>query len=257
MLARDIMEAPVTIDKNEALSNALDLMERKKRRSLLVLSDGELTGVITLREIVRVLGSRRKGSIPATQLHVSTAVSNKYSKILPDTSLSDVIALLKNAEALAVYQSKLAGWITPKEALKAIHLDGYVSEIMSEPINAARSDRVVHARRLMLDRDLGRLPVVEGSKLIGIITETDIARAFKSFRDLVPGMHQDSRVKKLLVEDIMTMDVKYVRTNTLIEDAKKLMLQEDIGGLPVLNLRDEIVGIVTRRNIINAFSTHD
>lgn len=252
ILARDIMEEPVTIDKNEAISNALDLMEKKQRRSLLVLSEGELTGIITLREIARALGSRKKGSIPSTQLHVSTAVSNKYSRILIDTNIKDIVALMKNLEALAVYENELTGWITPKEILKAIRLDGYVSQIMSEPLMVTKSERVVHARRLMLDRDVGRLPVVEGNKLVGMITESDIARAFRSFRDLVPGIHQDSRVKKLLVEDIMTMDVKYARTNTTIEDAKKLMLQEGIGGLPVLNLKDELEGIITRRDIINA-----
>ncbi len=252
MLARDIMIAPDTIDKNETLSNALDLMEKKQRRLLLVVSEGEPTGVITLREIARVLGSRKKGSIPASRLRVSTAVSDKYSKILIDTGIKEIVALMKNLEALAVYDKKIAGLITSKEILKVIHLDGFVAEIMSEPLIATKSDRVVHVRRLMLDKDLGRIPVVEGNKLVGIVTETDIAKAFRSFRDVVPGVHQDSRIKKLLVEDIMTMDVKYVRTNTTIEDAKKLMLNAGIGGLPVLNMKDELEGIITRRDIINA-----
>lgn len=252
MKARDIMVEPDTIDKNETLSNALDLMEKKKRRLLLVLSEGEPVGVITLREIARVLGSRKKGSIPGSKLHVSTAVSDKYSKILIDTGIKDVVTLMKNLEALAVYEQKLAGLITSKEILKAVHLDGYVGEIMSEPIIATKSDRIVHVRRIMLDRDLGRVPVVEGNRLVGIITETDIARALRSFREVVPGVHQDSRIKKLLVEDIMTMDVKFVRTNTTIEEAKKIMLQAGIGGLPVLNLKDELEGIITRRDIIKA-----
>jgi CBS domain-containing protein len=48
----------------------------------------------------------------------------------------------------------------------------------------------------------------------------------------------------------MTRSVKSVRTNTPISEVVSLMLDENIGGVPVLNLKDELVGVISRRAII-------
>lgn len=121
---------------------------------------------------------------------------------------------------------------------------------MSHPISISPTERVVHARRRMLDEDIGRMPVIDDMQLIGIITESNIARAMRAFRDLVPGRQHDGRIKNLIVGDIMSVNVKFVRTDTPLSGVINLMLKEDIGGVPVLNLRDELVGMITRRGII-------
>jgi CBS domain-containing protein len=102
----------------------------------------------------------------------------------------------------------------------------------------------------MLDNDIGRLPIVENNDVVGIITEKDVARAMMNFRALVPDNQQDERIRNLIVGDIMTRNVKSVRTNTPIMEVISTLLEENIGGVPVLNLKDELVGIVSRRGII-------
>ena len=121
---------------------------------------------------------------------------------------------------------------------------------MKQPISVSVNDRVSHARRLMLDNDIGRLPVTENGDLVGIITERDVARAMMNFRTLVPDNQQDERIRNLIVGDIMTNNVKTVRTNTPVSDVISLLLNENIGGVPVLNLKDEMVGVISRRGII-------
>ena len=121
---------------------------------------------------------------------------------------------------------------------------------MKEPISISPGDRVSHARRIMLDNDIGRLPVVENGDIVGIITERDVAKAMMNFRDLVPDNQQDVRIRNLIVGDIMTHNVKSVRTNTPITEVISILLKENIGGVPVLNLRDEMVGVISRREII-------
>ena len=105
-----------------------------------------------------------------------------------------------------------------------------------------------------MDKNVGRLPVIENGKLVGIVAEDDIAFAMRSFRDLVAGNQQDSRIKNLLVGDIMTRNVISVYTNTPLSEAVQTMLEHDIGGVPVLDLEEELVGFLARRNIINTIA---
>ena len=122
---------------------------------------------------------------------------------------------------------------------------------MRVPLTINPKDRLVHARRMLLDRDVGRLPVVENGSLVGILTERDVARAFRAFRDLnETSSKQYARVYNLLVEDAMARDVKYVYMDTPLEEVKKIMVS-GFGGLPVLNRKEELVGMVTRRALID------
>ncbi len=257
MEVKDIMTEPTSIDKSDTLSHALDVMEKKGTRRLLVKHDGKLLGILTMRNINEELGTRKKGNMPASSLHVATAVSDNFVKVLPDTNVRDAITLMaKNGGVVIVVENDGAiGWVTPAEILKNNSIEGFVGEIMQkEPVVASPGDRVTHVRRLMLDNNIGRVPIIENDKLIGIITEGDIAKAMRSFRDVVEGSKQDARIKNLIVEDILKMGAKTIYTNTPIDDAVKLMIEEDIGAFPVMNLEDEMVGILTRRNIVNGLA---
>ncbi|WP_406660289.1 CBS domain-containing protein [Methanolobus sp. ZRKC3] len=257
MEVKEIMAEPVSIDKSDTLSHALDVMEKKGTRRLLVKHDNKLLGVLTMRNITKELGTRKKGNMPASSLHVATAVSENFVKVLPDTKTNDAITLMnKNGGVVVVFDNdKVLGWVTPNELLKNNNIEGFVAEIMQkDPIIASPGDRVIHVRRLMLDNNIGRVPVIEDDKLVGMITEKDIAKAMRAFRDVVEGSKQDSRIKNLIVADIMKMGVKTVYTNTPASDVAKMMVEEDIGAIPVLNLEEEMVGIVTRRNIVNGLA---
>ncbi|AEH59899.1 CBS domain containing membrane protein [Methanosalsum zhilinae DSM 4017] len=254
MQVKEVMVEPSTIDKADTVSYALDMMEKKKSRRLLVTHNSEIVGILTMRNLTKELGTRKKYGLPASALHVATAVSDNFVKVFPDTELDDAVTLMAKNKGIIIVadQENILGWITPVELLKNGYFEGYAAEVMeADPILATPSDRVVHIRRLILDNDIGRLPVVENGELVGIVTERDIAKAMRAFRDLVAGNQQDSRIKNLIVEDIMTIGVKTVYTNTPLQDVVDLMLEENIGGLPVLNLENEFVGFITRRNIVN------
>ena len=106
----------------------------------------------------------------------------------------------------------------------------------------------------MLDNNIGRVPIIEGDKLVGMVTEKDVAKAMRSFRDLVEGSKQESRIKNLIVEDIMKMGVKTVYTTRPQATQPGLMLEENLGGLPVMNLEGHMVGLITRRSIIRGMA---
>jgi CBS domain-containing protein len=253
MKVKDIMSEPVLVHKSDKLSHAMDLMDKHDTRRLLVTNGSELLGVITMRSIARKLGTWKTSNLPASSLHVAAATTDLFAKVFPDTGIEDAIALMNRKGGILVVtdNGNILGWVTPHEILKSARaVKGYAAEILKEPISVSPGDRVAHARRIMLDNDIGRVPVVENSDIVGIITERDVAKAMMNFRDLVPDNQQDGRIRNIIVGDIMTRSVKSVRTNTPISEVVSLMLDENIGGVPVLNLKDELVGVISRRGII-------
>jgi len=248
MLVKEIMSTPVTIDKSERITHALDIMEKHDLRRLLVTNDGKLGGTITMRQIARVLGTRQKAGLPASSLHVASATTDSVIKADPDMKVEDAVILLQKTSILVVMDGeKILGWVRPKDMLKAIRMTGLAADAMRTPITATPSDRLIHIRRVMLDQDVGRLPVMENGKLVGIVSERDLAKSLRAFRDLVPSSRQEARIKNLLVSDVMSRDVKSIFVDTPLEEARKTMLDLDFGGMPVLSQKNELVGMLTRR----------
>jgi len=123
---------------------------------------------------------------------------------------------------------------------------------MRFPLTVNPNDRLVHARRMMLDRDVGRLPVIESGRLVGILTERDLAKSLRAFRDLNDtASKQYARIFNLLVSDVMTQNVQHVFTDTPLEEVKEIILEENRGGLPVLNRKEEVAGMITRRSLLD------
>ncbi|MBU3967672.1 MAG: CBS domain-containing protein [Euryarchaeota archaeon] len=253
MKVKDIMVEPILVHKSDTVSHAMELMNKQETRRLLVLNGDDIQGVITMRSIARKLGTWKSSNLPASSLHVAAATTNMFVKVLPDLDIKDAVALMDSSGGILVVtdSGKIHGWVTPHELMKNVRAGkGYAADLMKDAVSVTPGERVAHARRLMLDKDIGRLPVIENGIVAGIITERDVANAMMNFRDLVPDNHQDERIRNLIVADIMTNNVKIVRTNTPISEVVSLILNENIGGVPVLNLRDEMVGIISRRSII-------
>jgi len=249
---KDIMTKPVTVDKSERLTTALDLMEKHGLRRLLVTNNGRLGGIVTMRQIMRVLGTRRSLGLPASSLHVASATLDAFIQVLPDMDVEDGARLLQKTSVLVVVKDdKILGWVRPREILAAMKMSGTARDAMRIPLSVGSKDRLIHARRMMLDRDVGRLPVIDDGKLSGIVTEHDVAKALKAFRDLVSSRQQDARIKNLLVADVMTQDVQYIEPDTPLDKAREIILSEDRGGLPVLNQEGDLVGMITRRSLID------
>lgn len=253
MQVKDIMTAPVTIDKSERLGHALDLMEKNDVRRLLVTNKNKLGGIITTRQIARVLGTRKSLGMPASSLHVAAATLDALIKVLPDMSVDDAMVLLQKTSVLvAVDGDKILGWVRPREVLEAVNINGQAADAMRVPLTVRPDDRLVHARRMMLDRDVGRLPVVDAGRLVGILSERDVARSLRAFRDLnETASKQYARIFNLLVSDVMTHDVKYVHADTPLDEVKKIILAENRGGLPVLSQKEDLIGMITRRSLLD------
>ena len=261
MQVKDIMVAAPTIDKSAKISNALSIMEKKDTRRLLVMHNNEVTGILTMRNLAKELGTKKRTK-PASSLPVVTAVTPNFTFIKPTTNFVIAVKILKEKGGVLLVSEddkNVIGWITPNEIVSAFDFAGTAQEVMFQKtvISINSSERLVHARYLMLEHDVGRIPVMEDGKLIGVISERDVAVAFQEFKDTVPDNHQEAQIKNLLVADIMTRKPLTASPSTPAKDVVDLMTHKNIGIVPILDEHEKLVGVVTRRSLLLSIPTLD
>jgi len=225
-------------------------MEKRKVNQLLVMNDGEVVGILTKQGIARTLGAIDDISKPASSLHVTKAMDEIFTIISGEIPIGEVKSLLESSGVLVVANGQSVRWITFNEIVRVSRPGGFASDIMELPLTCSPVDRVSHTRRRMIDENAWWMAVVEDDKLVGIITENDIAKAMSQFRDIVKSQYQDSRVRKLLVGDIMVSDVLFARTNTPCVEVIDLMLKHDVEGIPILDLTDTLVGVIKQSTVL-------
>lgn len=126
-----------------------------------------------------------------------------------------------------------------------------MAEVMEPACTIDVDERVVHWRRRMIDDKLHRCVVTENDKVVGIVTETDVAVAMRRFREMVEDRHQDHRIRNLLVRDIMTSPVLSIDASAGIDEVVDLMLSKGISSIPVTS-NGKIAGLVTRASLLKA-----
>ncbi len=129
-----------------------------------------------------------------------------------------------------------------------------VGERMTHPvITVSPKTPMQEAHKLMRDEKIRRLPVVDDrGKLIGIISESDLLHASPSDASSLSVWEMNYLLSKVLVKDIMTRDVITAKIDTPLEDAARNMVDNKIGGLPVVK-DGEVVGIITETDLFKVF----
>jgi CBS domain-containing protein len=115
-----------------------------------------------------------------------------------------------------------------------------VSEVMTREILVANPEQTVQqAARMMADIDAGVLPVGENDRLVGMITDRDIA-----VRCVAKGNGPDAKIR-----DIMSHDVKYCFLDQDIDEVTRNMAEIQVRRLPVVDRDKRLVGIVSLGDI--------
>lgn len=110
-----------------------------------------------------------------------------------------------------------------------------VSEAMTRDVRIANPDQSIReAAQMMVDLDAGALPVGAEDRLIGMITDRDIA-----IRGVAKGRTPDTPVR-----DVMTADVKYCFEDEEVENVARNMADIQVRRLPVVNREKRLVGII-------------
>jgi CBS domain-containing protein len=127
-----------------------------------------------------------------------------------------------------------------------------VVDVMTKnPLMVTPAETIGQADELMAENRIRQLPVVEGSVLLGIITDRDI-RSFLADSSLLDP-EERAKALRTKVGDVMTSEPLTLSPDDDLKDAVELLLEEKIGGIPVVDEVEGIVGIVTYVDVLRCF----
>ena len=245
---------PISVDKDDSLERVINLMHKYGISKFPVTDNKKLIGIISDEEIVDKLGAIRTRLISPSALHVSSLVRKETQSLAPDDDLGKALEIFKQAGVgilPIVEDNSIVGVLTNADLLKLVSSKKKLEKIMQTHVHAVSSrDRVIYARKLMLDNHVERIPVLIGGKVVGILAAMDLAFALDALKRKVERKHQSYRLKNLLAEDIMRRDVITARVDLEAGEAARIMYENDIGCLPVVDGLNKIKGIVARIDMI-------
>jgi CBS domain-containing protein len=112
-----------------------------------------------------------------------------------------------------------------------------IREVMTAKVSVAKPDMAVaEVAKLMRDDDIGAVPVADGDKLIGMVTDRDI---------VTRGLAETADLSRIRARDVMSPKVLYCFENDTVADVLVNMREQQIRRLPVVNSAKRLVGVVS------------
>lgn len=128
-----------------------------------------------------------------------------------------------------------------------------VEEWMSKEVIAMKpSDKMPDAMAIMKGNNIHMLPVMSDGKLMGIVTDGDLKEASASDATTLAVKEYKSLLYTIELKDIMTKDPVTVPPDYTLEEAAEVLLEKSISGVPVVDMYDQVIGVITQTDLFKA-----
>lgn len=128
-----------------------------------------------------------------------------------------------------------------------------VGDIMSQPVHTVRSDEHLQAARRALELFGVHHVLVENSgRIVGIVSDRDILRHLSPYADGNSSQTRDEATLHRPIYSIATYHLVTVERSATLEEATALMLERNISCLPVTGREGNVVGVVTKSDLLEA-----
>ncbi len=271
-IVRNWMSSPViTVSPETRLADARRIMNAEDIRALPVVENEKLVGIVTRRGLLRIdfstlIGAEGRGEIDLKDevvghIMTSAPITTPQNAAMPKAARS----MMENKiTALPVMDERgeLVGILTVSDVFRAIlaelpelKQDIRVRDYMTrEVVTIDPQTSLLETHRLMGTKRLRALPVLDEGRLVGIVTRTDVMSADPS--RLASRFNQEISLKILTqpVEKLISCDLITIRPEEPIESAARLLLENKIHSLPVVDEAGELVGILTESDLFRMFT---
>jgi acetoin utilization protein AcuB len=119
----------------------------------------------------------------------------------------------------------------------------------SDVLTVDEDTSMMKASQIMKENNIRRLPVMRKGKLVGVVTDRDIKEASPSKATTLDVHELYYLLSELKLKDIMSKGLVTIGPEETVEKAAVKMLEHRISGLPVVNDRGKVVGIITQGDI--------
>lgn len=176
-----------------------------------------------------------------------------------DESIYRAVGLLAERKVSGlpvIHEGRLEGIISEKDVLKLLYetefLPGLVEDYMTREVVAFDiEDPLVEIRNCLIENAFRRVPVIYQQRLAGVITRADLIRAYmERFRSTLGEDAPARRRDELMAKDVMKCGLLTVQRDTPVLEAMELLAQRHLTGLPVVDEKLHLQGIVTEKDIL-------
>jgi acetoin utilization protein AcuB len=236
-------------------------MVRRRLRQAFVVSSGQLTGILSARDILDYR-ARTAGNGGWWHAPVEKAMQRAPATAGPDEALdvamqrlsastSDVLPVVERGllvgvlSATDILDAELRPVVEPEPLVAA--------DAMSEPVITVRpTDALLDAVSLMVDHQFRHLPVVEDGEPVGILSDRDVRTAVG---DPVRFLEASAAGPPALsVRDVMTRTAVTVPSDRPLSELASQLVDDRVGALPVIDPDGHVVGIVSYVDVLRAMA---
>ncbi len=237
--------------KNDSLYNLIKMLRKSGADRAVVYGERGAEGMVTLKDIISKVGSTRSARLPVSTLHVSSVMSYPLIKLPYDTSVAKAarVMLENNISSVpAEKDSEIVALFSKWDIARLLYDDDTpITEVMTSTVTkVSETDSLIMVRRLMIDKGLSTLPVVNpaNNEVVGIVTLSELMNALVDLIDEFADSGERDFLKRVKVGDIMRPLVPAVGSSDSVGKAAELMVEKNIRGVLIME-EAEIKGIVT------------
>lgn len=268
--AKEVSRKPITLSPGQTLYDARNTMLRYNISRVVIAQGSKPIGIITEKDIARILRadvSKRIDEVKLADVMTKDPITveensglSLCAKMMDDRRISSILTIDTN--------NNLTGIIT-KTDLANVYAKHYVgrhsvSEFMTKQVfTVMPNNSIMAAISILVSKGVSRIVVVQDKKPIGIITSRDLLPykgLFDPSRANIEKSSPEERtpissgiLKALLVKDIMSHEPITVTQDSDLALAALIMINNRISGLPIIDNNGDLVGIVTKTDVVRAF----
>jgi signal-transduction protein with cAMP-binding, CBS, and nucleotidyltransferase domain len=237
---------PITVGRETKLKDAIDIMARKNIGNLVVNKNGKPSSILTEREILTYIV--KEGQIP--DIEIKDVPTKLFAVVTPsDLVLDAAKTTIEEKKRLLVFeQEKIVGIMTVSDMLKGLRTTGgnpkLDSVVRKKVYDCIYHDSIFKAIKIMYKKRIGSVIITKDDIPYGIFTERDLLT-----RVLVKDADMQDRLAKYSTSPLVTAHLG-IQGN----DAAEIMAVNKIKRL-ALTKEDKVVGMVTARDIVDAFGS--
>jgi len=218
-----------------------------RRRLVGVLSRGDIMTITSSISPIRVEG------IMATPKFVATLDMDAFDTVKKMIRLDEWYAPVVKSSQDSTYTGmfSLEGFIRASLEKEFAALSKPLSQVMvTELVTCSSDDEVDNVWRLMQERSFAGLPVVKKGKLIGMVTQKDLLDSGGVFPAFEAKRGRFKAPPK--ISSVMQTSIISLKPADTIRKAAELMLEKNIGRVPVVNSEGKLIGMVDREDVARA-----
>lgn len=246
---KDMMATPVaTISPEATMEEAARIMGERRVGSLIVMKDGDPVGIVTERDLlsnVIAVGKRPE------KVKVEAVMSSPLITISPTATIKEAArTMMRKKGRLAVFdEGELVGIITASDLIQSLpETDETVlkaDQIATKRVITADEKVTVDDIAKTMGRErIGSVVITSEGRPVGIFTERDLLTAFLA----------EERPLNTPVGEVASRPLMVVPSGSNVLETAFIMATNRIRRLPLVDENDELVGIVTARDLVEAYA---